>query len=152
MYFGLTKDRNWLGSDTIFVPNCLTFKKQGLAKACVKELKFQISNFHFSLVKNFSYWKKSTLWYHTDNFIKKMLRRNSLFIHFTPNRLRYSLYYYLPLVQRPYVNEVTLSWDYRPQKSYSGLGLLAPNRYELDFSNQVVNIDFDQGALDTSED
>ena len=35
--------------------------------------------------------------------------------------------------------------------SYHGLGLLAPNRYEVDLSNEVLNIDFSQGTAKISE-
>ena len=35
--------------------------------------------------------------------------------------------------------------------SCHGFGLLAPNRYEVDFSNEVLNIDFGQGAAKLSE-
>ena len=35
--------------------------------------------------------------------------------------------------------------------SCHGLGLLALNRYEIDLSNEVLNIDFDQGAAKISE-
>ena len=31
------------------------------------------------------------------------------------------------------------------------LGLLAPNRYEVDLSNEVLNIDFGQGAAKISK-
>ena len=31
------------------------------------------------------------------------------------------------------------------------LGLLAPTRYEVDFSNEVLNIDFSQEAVKISE-
>ena len=39
-----------------------------------------------------------------------------------------------------------LSQDYIPQKSYHDLRLLALNIYEVDLSNEVLNIDFGQGA------
>ena len=35
--------------------------------------------------------------------------------------------------------------------SYYGLGLLAPNRYVLDFSYEVLKIDFVQGAAKISK-
>ena len=35
--------------------------------------------------------------------------------------------------------------------SCHGLGLLAPNRYEVDLSNEVLNIDFGQGAAKISK-
>ena len=35
--------------------------------------------------------------------------------------------------------------------SYRGLGLLAPNRYEVDLSNEILNIDFDEGAAKISK-
>ena len=34
---------------------------------------------------------------------------------------------------------------------FHGLGLLAQKIYELDLSNEVVNIDFDQGAAKISK-
>ena len=37
------------------------------------------------------------------------------------------------------------------QKSCHALGLLAPNRYELDLSNEVLNIHFGQGTAKISE-
>ena len=36
-------------------------------------------------------------------------------------------------------------------KSFKGLGLLSPNIFEIDLSNEVLNIDFDQGAAKISE-
>ena len=50
------------------------------------------------------------------------------------------------LLQKHYINGVTLSQDYIPQKSYHDHRLLAPNRYESDLSNEVLNIDFGQGV------
>ena len=44
-----------------------------------------------------------------------------------------------------------LSLDYKPKKSCHCFELLAPNRYVLDLSNEVLNIDFDQGAAKISE-
>ena len=35
--------------------------------------------------------------------------------------------------------------------SYNGLGLLAPNRYEVYLSNEVLNITFGLGATKISE-
>ena len=35
--------------------------------------------------------------------------------------------------------------------SYHGFGLMAPNRYEVDLSNEILNIDFGQGAVKISE-
>ena len=37
------------------------------------------------------------------------------------------------------------------QKSCNNLGLMAPNRYELDLSNEVLIIHFGQGAVKISE-
>ena len=36
-------------------------------------------------------------------------------------------------------------------KSFLGLGLLAPNRYVMDLSNEVLYIDFGRGATKKSE-
>ena len=33
-----------------------------------------------------------------------------------------------------------------PEKSFKSLRLWSPNRYEIDLSNEVLNIDFDQRA------
>ena len=38
-----------------------------------------------------------------------------------------------------------------PEKSFKSLGLYSPNRYEIDLSNEVLNIDFGQGAAKISE-
>ena len=45
----------------------------------------------------------------------------------------------------------TLSQDYTNQKSFISLRLCPPNRYEMDLSNEVLNIDFDKGAAKISE-
>ena len=34
---------------------------------------------------------------------------------------------------------------------FDGLGLLAPNEYEINLSNEILNIDFGQGASKISE-
>ena len=65
--------------------------------------------------------------------------------------MQWCLDFYIPLVSKPYVNGVSLSQEYIPQKSCQGLGLLAPNRYVIDLSNEVLNIDFDQGAAKKSK-
>ena len=39
-----------------------------------------------------------------------------------------------------------MSQDYTHQKSFKSLGLCPPNRYKIDLSNEVLNIDFGQGA------
>ena len=44
-----------------------------------------------------------------------------------------------------------MSRDYIPEKSFRNLGFLAPNRYVIDLSNEVQNIDFGQGAAKISE-
>ena len=44
------------------------------------------------------------------------------------------------------VNRVILSQDYMPRKCFYDIGLLAPNRYKLDLSNEILNIPFCQGA------
>ena len=44
-----------------------------------------------------------------------------------------------------------MSQDYTHQKSFKSLGLCPPNRYEIDLSNEVLNIDFDQGAAKIPE-
>ena len=49
------------------------------------------------------------------------------------------------------VNRATLNHDYIPQKSFKSFGLCTPNRYEIDFSNEVLNIDFGQEAAKISE-
>ena len=38
-----------------------------------------------------------------------------------------------------------------PQKSFESLWLLSPNRYEIDLSNEVLNVDFGQEAEKISE-
>ena len=58
---------------------------------------------------------------------------------------------FLHLLHKPYWNRVTLSRDYIHWKSFHGLVLLDPSKYEIDISNQVVNIDFGQGAAKVSE-
>ena len=55
------------------------------------------------------------------------------------------------LLHKHYINWVTLSQDYFPQKSYHDLGLLVPNRYESDLSNEVLIIDFGQGDAKISK-
>ena len=49
------------------------------------------------------------------------------------------------------VNREILSQDYIPLESFRNLGLWSPNRYEIDLSNEVVNIDFNQEAAKISE-
>ena len=44
-----------------------------------------------------------------------------------------------------------MNHDYIPKKYFKSLGLLSPNRYEIDLSNEVLNIDFGQGAAKISE-
>ena len=44
-----------------------------------------------------------------------------------------------------------MSQDYTHQKSFKSLGLCPPNRYEIDLSNEVLNIDFGQGAAKIPE-
>ena len=60
--------------------------------------------------------------------------------------LQWSLDYYTPLVHMPYANGVTLSQDF-----IKSLELWSLNRYEMDLSNEILNIDFDQGATKISE-
>ena len=55
------------------------------------------------------------------------------------------------LLHKPYWNMVTLSQDYTHQNSFKSLGLCLPNRYEVDLLNEVLNIDFGQGAAKISE-
>ena len=55
------------------------------------------------------------------------------------------------LLNKLSINEITLSQDYIAQKSYHDLGLLAPNRHEVDLSNEILNIDFGQGAAKKSK-
>ena len=38
-----------------------------------------------------------------------------------------------------------------PEKSFKSLGLLSKNRYDIGLSNEVLNIDFGQGAAKISE-
>ena len=45
----------------------------------------------------------------------------------------------------------SLSHDYIPLKSFKIHGFWSPNRYEIDLSNEVLNIDFDQGTVKISE-
>ena len=40
------------------------------------------------------------------------------------------------------INRLTLSKDYIPQKSFKSFGLWSPKRYEIDLSNEALNIDF----------
>ena len=51
--------------------------------------------------------------------------------------------------QRPFyvVNRGILNHDYIPQKSFKRFGLWSPNRYEIDLSNEILNIDFGQGSV-----
>ena len=49
-------------------------------------------------------------------------------------------------IEMHYINGVALSQDFIPEKSCHGLGFLAPNRYEIDLSNEVINLDFVQEA------
>ena len=65
--------------------------------------------------------------------------------------LQWSLDYYIPLVQNPHENGVSLSHDYIPKKSFKSLGLSSPNRHEINLSYEVLNIDFGQGAAKISE-
>ena len=44
-----------------------------------------------------------------------------------------------------------MSQDYIPEKSFKNLGLWSPNKYEIDLSNEVLNIDFGQGAAKIPE-
>ena len=44
-----------------------------------------------------------------------------------------------------------MNHDYIPSKSFKSLGLLVLNRYEIDLSNEVLNIDLGQGAAKISE-
>ena len=44
-----------------------------------------------------------------------------------------------------------MSQYYTPKKSCYDFGLLAPNRYDMDFSNEVLNIHFGKGAAKKSE-
>ena len=55
------------------------------------------------------------------------------------------------LLNKPYWNRGTLSQDYTHKKSFKSLGLCPPNRYEIDLSNEVLNIDFGQGAAKIPE-
>ena len=45
----------------------------------------------------------------------------------------------------------TLSQDYTPSKSLKSLELCPPNKHKIDLSNEVLNIDFGQGASKISE-
>ena len=49
------------------------------------------------------------------------------------------------------VNGVTLNQQFIPWKSYHDLRLLTPNRYQLDLSNEVLNIDLGQETLRISK-
>ena len=49
------------------------------------------------------------------------------------------------------VNRATFNHDYIPEKSFKSLGLWSPNRFGIDISNEVLNIDFGQGAEKISE-
>ena len=44
-----------------------------------------------------------------------------------------------------------MSQDYIPWRSFKSLWLLSPNRYEIDLSNEVLNIDFGQEATKISK-
>ena len=44
-----------------------------------------------------------------------------------------------------------MSHDWRPSESLKSLELYPPNRYEVDLSNELPNIDFGQGAAKISE-
>ena len=44
-----------------------------------------------------------------------------------------------------------ISHDYILYKVFHGLGLLAPEKYEINLSNEVLNIDFGKGAAKISE-
>ena len=44
-----------------------------------------------------------------------------------------------------------MSEDYIPLKSFKSLGLWSPNRYEIDLSNEILNIDFGNGDAKKSE-
>ena len=46
------------------------------------------------------------------------------------------------LLHKHYINGITLSQDYVPEKLYHDIGHLAPKRYEIDLSIEVLNIDF----------
>ena len=45
-----------------------------------------------------------------------------------------------------------MSKDYMPEQSCHDLRLLAPNRYESNLLNEVLNIDFGQETVKISED
>ena len=47
-------------------------------------------------------------------------------------------------LHKPYWNRGILNQDYIHQKSFQSFGLWSPYRYEIDLSNEVLNIDFDQ--------
>ena len=49
------------------------------------------------------------------------------------------------------LNRATLNHDNIPYKSFKSLGLWSPNRYEIDLTNKVLDIDFDQEAAKISE-
>ena len=65
--------------------------------------------------------------------------------------IKWCLDNYIPLVRKPYVNGVCLNQDYNTLKSFKSLGLWSPNRYEVDLSCEVLNIDFSQGNAKISE-
>ena len=44
-----------------------------------------------------------------------------------------------------------MNHHYIPLKAFKSLGLWSPNRYEIDLSNEILNIDFGQGAAKISE-
>ena len=50
-----------------------------------------------------------------------------------------------------FYNYYTFSHLYIPLKSFHGLRLLGLSRYEIDLSNEAVNIDFNQGAAKISK-
>ena len=58
---------------------------------------------------------------------------------------------FLHLLHKPYWNRVTLSHNYIHQQSLHSLWLLAPNKYDIDLLDDVLNIDFSQGDAKFSE-
>ena len=61
---------------------------------------------------------------------------NSLPVHWCALENQYSPFYL--------VNRVTLSQNYILSKYFKSLGRLSPNRYKIDLSNEIQNIDFGQ--------
>ena len=55
------------------------------------------------------------------------------------------------LLHKHCINGISLSQNYKTEKSHHDLGLPAPDRYESDLSNEVLNIDFSQGAAKISK-